>query len=150
MEHRTLEQITPVARVVAFNPAPTTRDERRERLRRLASLLHAHEGPVWLFSGLEYRRHSECLALQQDCSPFAVAFADPYFRTLGLKSDRVGDCMEFFGLTQGQTHYLFCECHYGISATPQLIGTRVRAFADRVTIREFAGRVVNAIRQRMA
>ena len=34
-------------------------------------------------------------------------------RTEGLMSDRLGDAMNFFELTEGQAHYAFCSCLSG-------------------------------------
>ena len=36
-------------------------------------------------------------------------------RTKGLVSDRLGDVMDFFGLTEYQAHVAFCSCHLGSS-----------------------------------
>ena len=47
-----------------------------------------------------------------------IAFADPVFRELGLKSDRLGDAMEFFGLDTGQMHALMCECMGAAAGIP--------------------------------
>src|SRR5206468_10848268 len=44
MEHRALDQLAPIAKVVSFDPAPS-RAERRVRLRRLATLIGSPDGP---------------------------------------------------------------------------------------------------------
>ena len=149
MQHMTLDQITPVAKVVSFRPDPS-REERRARLARLADLLASHDGPVRLFSGIEHLRARDRESFRQDCSPFTVAFQDTQFRREGLMSDRVGDGMAFFGLSFAQTHRLFCECHYDAFATPQTISGRVRSAANHVTFSEMWDKAVTAIRARLS
>ena len=144
MKHRALDQLAPVAKIVAFDPAPS-RVERRARLRRLATLIEAHDGPVLPFYSLERVPEPDRHLLQQDSSPFAVAFHDAQFRLQGLTSDRVGDGMEFFGLSWGQTHRLLCECNYTSTDTQKLMAARVRKFAERRSIGEIWSGLAQAV-----
>jgi hypothetical protein len=49
----------------------------------------------------------ECRA---DNSPLTVAYDHPILRSAGLRTDRIGDCTEFFGISDEQLHHAFCSC----------------------------------------
>jgi hypothetical protein len=136
MKHRTLEEIKPVAQVVAFGPNPS-RAVRRERLERLAALLEQHTGPVRLLSRMEYLPESERMLLRDDRSPLTIAYQDAILRSQGLASDRLGDAMTFFDLSAREAHYLLCDCHhYSGTVTPQMMSARARSIAQRVSFGE--------------
>ncbi len=135
MHHRTLDQITQVATVSRVEK-PSSREVRRERLRRLATVLEEYDGPIRLLSRIEYLTRDDRLMLRCDFSPLALAYDDIVLRRQGLTSDRLGDAMTFFGLSEGQAHHLFCDCHYGASTDPRVVARRVRALADRKSFME--------------
>jgi hypothetical protein len=56
MQHRTLDELTRVAKVADVTPVSSPREMRRARLRRLATLLENHEGPIRLRSPSRTRR----------------------------------------------------------------------------------------------
>jgi hypothetical protein len=128
MKYRTFDEIRPVAEVQTAGMA-SGRFIRQQRLLRLAEVLERHAGPVRLVSGIEYYSEEERRLWREDGSPLAIAFAEPEFRREGLVSDRFGDVMEFFDLTSGEAHHLFCDCHYPARVTSQMIAVRVRSVA---------------------
>lgn len=128
MKYRTLDEIRPVADIQSAS-APTRREIRRQRLQRLAEVLEQHRGPVRLLSRIEYYPEDERRAWREDDSPLYIAFADAEFRREGLVSDRFGDVMEFFDLSSGEAHHLFCDCHYPGRVSSQMIADRVRTVA---------------------
>lgn len=128
MKYRTLDEIRPVADIKPVT-AGTRREIRRQRLQRLAEVLERHEGPVRLLSRIEYYPEEERRAWREDDSPLYIAFADSEFRREGLVSDRFGDVMQFFDLSSGEAHHLFCDCHYPGRVSSQMIADRVRTVA---------------------
>lgn len=79
---------------------------------------------------------TERRAARAHYTPLAVAFSDVNFREEELAGDRLGDAMIFFDLTDRQAHRLFCNCHYAYPAEAPAIARRVRAMANRQTLRE--------------
>jgi hypothetical protein len=134
MKYRTLDEIRPVAEIKTAG-APGPREIRRQRLQRLAEAIERHEGPVRLLSRIEYFPEKERRAWREDDSALFIAFADPELRREGLVSDRFGDVMEFFALSSGEAHYLFCDCHYPGRASSQMVADRVRSVARGSIIR---------------
>ena len=128
MKYRTLDEIRPVADVQSAGTL-SPREIRRQRLQRLAEVLERHDGPVRLLSRIEYYPEEERRAWREDDSPLYIAFSDSSFRRDGLVSDRFGDVMEFFDLSSGEAHHLFCDCHYPGRVTSQMIADRVRSVA---------------------
>jgi hypothetical protein len=137
MHHRTLDEITQVATIFPAGKPPSS-EVRRERLRRLATVLDEHVGPIHLLSEIEYLSRSDFSTARCDCSPLALAFEDSVLRRQGLTSDRLGDAMTFFGLSSFEAHHLFCDCHYGGSADPRIVAQRVRDLAEHRSIFEVA------------
>ena len=50
----------------------------------------------------------------------------PFCVQAGLRSDRVGDCMDFFDLTDKQMHHACCSCHVGAKLTASEAAKRLR------------------------
>jgi hypothetical protein len=125
MEHKPVTELHSIATVIPFEPRPTlTRQQRLERWielleqepdRRLRSLVE-----------IEYRSTSDRREYRAENSPLTVAFEDPLLRAEGLKSDRIGECVEFFGLTNRQMHNAFCSCHVGTRLTARGAAARLR------------------------
>lgn len=137
MRHRTLDEVTQVATITPLH-TPPSREVRRERLRRLASVLERYEGPIRLLSQIEHVPLQVRRQLRAEFSPLALAFQDDALRREGLVSDRLGDGMSFFGLSQRQAHHLFCDCHYGAAITSRTVARRVRATAERKSLTEWS------------
>ncbi|MDA8229881.1 MAG: hypothetical protein M0006_00930 [Magnetospirillum sp.] len=100
---------------------------RAERLNRWADLLESQAGrPLPALEDVEYVTPGVRRDMRKDDSPLAVAFADPVLRADGLASDRLGDAMDYFGLSDRQAHWLLCDCHYGGRMTASEVASRVR------------------------
>jgi hypothetical protein len=130
MEHKPLVELQAIADVRFPETSPTmTREQRLERWiellqsdpeRKLRSL---HE-----IEHLSVACRRECRA---DNSPLTIAYEDPVLRSAGLRSDRVGDCTDFFGLSDEQMHHAFCSCHVGMRVTGSEAGQRLRQVIRR-------------------
>lgn len=140
MQHHTLDEITQVARV---EPATklSWREVRRRRLRRLADVLDAYRGPFRLLERIEYVPAGERMRMRGEFSPLALAYQDSALRREGLAGDSLGHAMAFFDLSHSQVHYLFCDCHYGMSVEAPSVAARVRAMADQRSLREWWAKV---------
>jgi len=147
MKYRTLTEIAGSARVSRAAGIPP-RARRRERLERLAALLDGHQGPIRLLARIEYLSAEQRARLRADPSPLTIAFKDPIFRAEGLKSDRLGDAMDFFALSEGQAHHLLCDCHYADAVTPAMIAARARAVARKPTLSEVWDKVCRVVMRR--
>ena len=63
--------------------------------------------------------------------------------TEGLESNRYGDAMKFFDLSDKHLHYIVCYCHHGPTMAPRAVATRVRSAAGRTElIRSFVQRMI--------
>lgn len=122
---------------VAPAPTETVKMSRRQRLERWADVLERHPGIVTAPVGIEYLPQDERRATRGNESPMAVAFGDPVLRNEGLGSDRLGDVMDFFELTDREAHRSLCDCHYHGTMTAKGVASRLRALA---TERERSGR----------
>jgi hypothetical protein len=130
VQHKSIDELSGVANVIAAD-VPMSR---RERLERWADLLEQDpRRRLRTLEELEYVRYGERLTMRGDDSPLSVAFADPVLRTAGLKSDRYGDAVSFFELSDGDAHRLLCSCLNGRTMDAARVAKRVRAIADRNT-----------------
>lgn len=128
MEHRHVDQLRSVADVGADLPRGML--TRRERLERWAEVLESE--PTRELSSLgeiEFQPVAARGSLRADRSPLAVAFADPVLRSQGLTSDRLGDAMAFFEISEHQAHRLLCSCMNGHSIRSGTAARQVRAIA---------------------
>lgn len=126
MKHQKLDELGVVAEIVPFEPRRLTR---RERLQRWAELLDRNPGRLTALTRIEYLPLAERLDARADDSPLEVAYRDPVLREEGLASDRLGDVMTFFELSNNQAHRLFCDCHYAGSMTGAGLANRLRNIA---------------------
>ena len=125
MKYQSLEQIALEADV-----HPGVGMSRRERLERWAELLEQQPNRrLSTIEGTEFGGRCERDAKRADNSPLTVAFEDPVLRAEGLRSDRVGDAVEFFDLREDQVHYLVCYCHHGQTVSPGTVAARLRMMA---------------------
>lgn len=146
MEHKPLDDIMRVARAVPVETqVPRRPMSRRERLERWAEVLEAHGGPVRPLMHIEYLTEEERMRLRGECTPLTVAFNDPVLRQEGLAGDRYGDALTFFQVSEYEAHHMLCDCHYGGTMTATGVAARVRATADRITVRERWERATTAI-----
>jgi hypothetical protein len=117
-----------------------TLSDRDQRLARWSKLLLAN--PDRLLRSLHEIEHlsaSDRRTCRSDDSPLSVAYHDPILRSSGLKSDSVGDCTDFFGLTDEQMHHAFCSCHTGAKLTGAESAARLRAVVEHNSIRNSSG-----------
>lgn len=130
MQHQDLDRIRGVKSLDPMfgSPAvPRTKLSRSERLGRWADLLDAQAGrPLRALEDVEYVSPAIRRDLRKEDSPLAIAFADPVLRADGLRGDRLGEAMDYFGLTERQAHWLLCDCHYGGRMTASEVAARVR------------------------
>lgn len=128
MEHRHVDQLRSVADVGA--DLPKSMLSRRERLERWAEVLEREpDRELSSLGEIEFQPVAARGSLRADRSPLAVAFADPVLRTQGLASDRLGDAMNFFEISEHQAHRLLCSCMNGHSIRSGTAARQVRAIA---------------------
>jgi hypothetical protein len=149
MEHRPLDELRDRANVVELQArvAESPRALRRARLERFATVIARHNGPVTLFSRIEYLPEHELAPLQVDNSPLEIAYRDPVLRAQGLASDRLGDGIAFFDLSPGEAHCLLCDCHYTGMVTGDMLAARSRLIADRMSFGEMYTKLRSRLRQ---
>ena len=135
MQHQDLDRIRGVKSLdpmfgdptLLSGPSATQRLSRSERLGRWADLLEAQAGrPLRALEDVEYVSPAVRRDLRKEDSPLAIAFADAELRADGLRGDRLGDAMDYFGLSERQAHWLLCDCHYGGRMTASEVAARVR------------------------
>ena len=56
----------------------------------------------------------------------SLAFRDPVLRSEGLASDRFGDAVAFFQITEHEAHIVLCSCHGGEAMRAEEAARRVR------------------------
>jgi hypothetical protein len=140
MEHKPLSELEAIADVKDADTVFLTREQRLERWiealeaqpKRLLRSLYEIE-----YSPLDKRR--QC---RTDNSPLTVAYEDAVLRSQGLRSDRLGDCMDFFGMTEPQMHYAFCSCHVGSNFTGKQAAERLRRLLPSMDTLSALGRGV--------
>jgi hypothetical protein len=132
MDHRPILELQAIADVEAHIPLTQER-----RLDRWVGLLQAHPGRE--LRSLHEIEHLSA-TLRRQCraanSPLTVAYEDPILRSAGLRSDSVGDCTEFFELSDEQMHHAFCSCHVGATLTGLEAAERLRRVMRSATSRK--------------
>jgi len=123
MKHQTIDGI----RSIGALRSDMVSASKRERLERWAQLLERN--PESHFSTLqetEYQAPVDRDLMRHPNSPIAVAYADSYFRALGMKDDTYGEAKLFFGLSDRRLHDVLCYCHHGNSVTARRAAQAVR------------------------
>jgi hypothetical protein len=134
MEHKPLAELQALADVRPFEAS--TAMPREQRLKRWVDLLEADpEQKLRSLHEIEHLSRSQRRECRADNSPLTVAYDDPVLRSVGLKGDRVGDCMDFFELSDRQMHHAFCSCHVGIRLTAVQAAQRLRRLIRADNIR---------------
>ena len=103
---------------------------RKARLTRWADALESHGGSLNALTEIEYLSPDERRAYQGTNTPLTVAYDDAVLREEGLASDRLGDAMDFFDMTDEDAHRLLCDCNYMGSMTGSTLAQRIRRFAE--------------------
>ena len=125
MEHRRLTELTRVADLKPAQQKPPM--SRRERLDRWIDVLERRpDRQIATLEEIEYKPAHARHALRADGSALALAYADPVLRAEGLASDRFGDAIAFFDLTEHDAHIVLCSCHGGASMRADETARRVR------------------------
>ena len=133
MEHKPLSDLSHVADVL---PEPSARLTRRERLERWVEALERQpERRLSTLHEIEHKSCNERRASRVDNSPLTVAFENPALRADGLASDKLGDAMDYFELSDGEAHRAFCSCFYGESMTAGAVAARLKHVAERPSLR---------------
>lgn len=128
MEHKPVEKLRSVAEVHEFKQGFLSR---QERLDRWAELLERQpKRRLRSLGEIEFTPEEKRPELRSDESPITVAFEDPVLRADGLKSDRLGDAMEFFDLSERSAHRLLCSCMNGWSMEAGSTARKVRRLAN--------------------
>ncbi len=141
MKLKTLEELKQVAEV----RPPLTRDRmsKRQRLARWAEVLElAPQRYLRSLYETEYTSPRRLYAMRQENSPLTVAFQDPVLRAEGLESDRYGDALKFFELSDDELHHIVCYCDHGSTMSPNTVAHRVRAAAGQTERESFVRRVI--------
>jgi hypothetical protein len=145
MEHNPLVELQQIANL-EFPDCLLT--DREQRLARWSKLLLANpERELRSLHEIEHLSASDRRACRSDDSPLSIAYNDPLLRSSGLKSDRVGDCTDFFGLTDDQMHHAFCSCHTGVRLTGAEAAARLQAVVDRTHARHASGGLWQVLRR---
>ena len=134
MEYKTVTDLAAIAEVRVQKPPMS----RAERLRRWAECLERQ--PARQLNSLheiEWAPGSERRRMRADNSPLSVAFEDAVLREEGLASDRLGDAMDFFQLTEAEAHRILCYCHHGRSMQADYAAKSVRHMANGPVNRRF-------------
>jgi hypothetical protein len=125
MEHKPLAELQAVAKVRTTNTAVAL--SREQRLNRWIELLEDNgERRLRSLHEIEHLSRLERRQCRADNSPLTVAYEDPLLRAAGLRSDRIGDCTDFFELSDRQMHHAFCSCHVGFNLTGMQAADRLR------------------------
>lgn len=124
MEHRPLSELGHKA---DLKPSHTPVLTKRERLDRWAELLEREpERVLRTLDEIEWKPKAVRHAMRADNSALTVAFHDPVLRTAGLVSDRFGDAINFFQISEHDAHIVLCSCHGGESMRAEEAARRVR------------------------
>lgn len=124
MEHRPLSELGHVA---DLKPSQNPVLSKRERLDRWAELLERDPDRVLrTLDEIEWKPKNVRHGMRADGSALTVAFEDPVLRTAGLLSDRFGDAVNFFQISEHDAHIVLCSCHGGESMRAEEAARRVR------------------------
>jgi hypothetical protein len=123
MKHQTIAELTNIADVQPTRTAMS----RTDRLERWAELLEREpQRPLRSLDGIEYGPEEQRRAARENNSPLSVAFADPVLREEGLKSDKLGDSLDFFEMSHSEAHRVLCSCMHGRTMQAGDVARRVR------------------------
>ena len=123
MKHQSLTDLTTIADV---QPEKTVMS-RADRLERWAECLEREpQRALRSLDGIEYGPEWQRREVRENNSPLSVAFADPVLREEGLKSDRLGDALDFFEMSHGEAHRVLCSCMHGRTMDAGDVARRVR------------------------
>jgi hypothetical protein len=123
MKHQSIDQLTNIADVQPAKPVMS----RSDRLERWAECLEREpQRPLRSLDGIEYGPEQQRREARENGSPLSVAFADPVLREEGLRSDKLGDALDFFEMSQSEAHRVLCSCMHGRTMQAGDVARRVR------------------------
>ena len=123
MKHQSIAELTTIADV---QPTKTAMS-RCDRLERWAECLEREpQRQLKSLEGIEYGPEAQRREVRENNSPLSVAFADPVLREEGLKSDKLGDALDFFDMSQSEAHRALCSCMHGRTMQAGEVARRVR------------------------
>jgi hypothetical protein len=123
MKHQSIAELTNIADVQPTRTAMS----RCDRLERWAECLEREpQRQLRSLEGIEYGTEAQRRAARDNNSPLTVAFADPVLREEGLKSDRLGDALDFFEMSHNEAHRVLCSCMHGRTMQSGEVARRVR------------------------
>jgi len=124
MEHKEINQVRSFADIQPISPPAMTR---RERLDRWAEVLDRDpDRRLNTLGEIELAHPSERPSMRADNSPLTVAFEDPVLLADGLKSDRLGDALTYFEISENEAHYIMCSCLHGRTMAAGTAAARIR------------------------
>ena len=124
MQHRDIDQVRSFADIQPVSPPVMNRGE---RLGRWAELLEGDPNrPLSTLGEIELASPAERPMMRADNSPLTVAFEDPVLLAAGLKSDRLGDALAFFEISENEAHYIMCSCIHGRTMSAGTAAARIR------------------------
>jgi hypothetical protein len=130
MEHRPLSELSSVADLKIPGqdiPVQVPALSKRERLDRWVELLEREPDRVLrTLDEIEWKPKAERRAMRADNSALTIAFSDPVLRAEGLLSDRFGDAVDFFQISEHDAHIVLCSCHGGEAMRADAAARRLR------------------------
>jgi hypothetical protein len=124
MERKTIGELEGVAEIHSAQMS------KQQRLLRWADLLERQANRILnSLMEVEYAPPQARAEMQVDDSPLSVAFEDPVLRAEGLKSDKFGDAVNFFELSEDEAHWVVCYCHHGRQVDARTVAGAVRDLA---------------------
>ncbi len=104
---------------------------RRARLERWAKILERLPNRrLNALPDIEWMPRADSAQLRVDDSPLTVAYEDSVLREAGLKSDRFGDALTFFQLSERRAHAILCSCNWGGTVQADAVAQAVRTAAS--------------------
>ena len=127
MEHRPLSELSSVADLKIPEDVKAPVLSKRERLDRWIDLLEWEpDRELRTLDEIDWQPKAERRALRADGSALTIAYSDPVLRHAGLLSDRFGDAVDFFDISEHDAHIVLCSCHGGESMHADEAARRVR------------------------
>jgi hypothetical protein len=127
MEHRPLSELSSVADLKSPKEVAAPVLPKRERLDRWVELLEREPDRILkTLDEIEWKPKAQRRALRADRSALTIAYSDPVLRTAGLLSDRFGDAVDFFEISEHDAHIVLCSCHGGEAMRADEAARRVR------------------------
>ena len=124
MERKTIGELEGVAEIHSAQMS------KQQRLLRWADLLERQANRILTsLMEVEYVPPQDRAEMQVDNSALSVAFEDPVLRAEGLKSDKFGDAVNFFELSEEEAHWVVCYCHHGRQVDARTVAGAVRDLA---------------------